>query len=257
MIRPWKVAVAVVLGVAALPCSAMAQTAPDTTAPTVTITSPENGGTYKIGQLVAASYSCTDPGGSGIADCTGTVAQGAMVDTAAAGPHAFTVTAHDVAGNPATATANYTVVEADNGDVGGQTPPTLTLTLGQAGAFAPFVPGVGRSYTTTGTARVITSSLDATLSVADPSAVKTGHLVNGDYSLSQPLEIAATKDINNMPTATTPVGSSSSPTTLLTYVGPANETDTVLFKQPILETEALRTGGYAKTLTFTLSTTNP
>src|SRR4051812_44284838 len=135
MIRPWKVAVAVVLGVAAMPCSAMAQTAPDTTAPTVTITSPENGATYKIGQQVAASYSCTDPGGSGIASCTGTAEQGAMIDTAAAGPHSFRVVGIDQAGNANSATANYNVVESDDGGVGGQTPPTLTLTLGQAGAF--------------------------------------------------------------------------------------------------------------------------
>jgi hypothetical protein len=257
MIRPWKVAVAVVLGVAALPCSAMAQTAPDTTPPTVTITSPENGTTYKIGQQVAASYSCIDPGGSGAPTCVGTAAQGAMIDTAAAGPHTFTVNSTDQAGNSNSASATYNVVESDDGSVGGQTPPTLTLTLGPAGAFAPFIPGVARSYTTTATARVITSSLDATLSVADPSAVQTGHLVNGSYSLSQPLEIAATKDSAQLPTATTPVGTSSSPTMLLTYAGPANETDTVLFKQPILETDALRTGAYAKTLTFTLSTTNP
>ena len=32
---------------------------------------------------------------------------------------------------------------------------------------------------------------------------------------------------------------------------------TIGFKQPIAATDALRTGNYAKTLTFTLSTTNP
>jgi hypothetical protein len=257
MIRPWKVAVAVVLGVAALPCSAMAQTAPDTTAPTVTITSPQDGGTYTVGQQVAAAYSCTDPDGSGIASCTGTVAQGAMIDTAAAGPHTFTVTGTDNAGNTKPVTANYTVVAADDGDVGGQTPATLQLTLGQAGAFAPFIPGVAQSYTTTVAARIVSTAADATLSASDPSSVETGHLVNGAFSLSQPLEIAASKDGAQPPTATTAVGGSSNPTTLLTYDGPVNETATVLFKQSILENDALRTGGYSKTLTFTLSTTNP
>ena len=31
----------------------------------------------------------------------------------------------------------------------------------------------------------------------------------------------------------------------------------ITFRQPIAATDALRTGSYAKTLTFTLSTTNP
>jgi hypothetical protein len=235
----------------------MAQTAPDTTAPTVTITSPQDGITYNVDQQVAAAYACTDPDGSGIASCVGTVAQGAMVDTAAAGPHTFTVTGTDNAGNPTTVTAHYNVAASDDGGVGGQTPATLQLTLGQAGVFAPFIPGVAQSYTTTVTARIISSALDATLSAADPSDAQTGHLVNGAFSLSQPLEIAASKDGAEPPTATTPIGGSSNPTTLLTYAGPVSETATVLFKQPILENEALRTGAYAKTLTFTLSTTNP
>src|SRR3954454_18741698 len=84
MIRPWKVVVAVVVGVAALPCSAMAQsTAPaDTTAPSINIASPENGKTYAVGAPLAASYTCTDTD-TGVADCLGTVAQGAMLDTSA------------------------------------------------------------------------------------------------------------------------------------------------------------------------------
>jgi hypothetical protein len=223
----------------------------------VTISSPADGATYTIGQPVAASYSCIDPGGSGVADCVGTVAQGAMVDTATAGPHSFAVTSHDAAGNVATATANYNVVQSQGGDVGGQTPATLQLTLGAPGAFAPFIPGIGHAYTTTVAARIISSAGDATLSAVDPSATQTGHLVNGAFFLSQPLEIAAAKDGAPAPTATTPIGGSANPTTLLTYDGPVNETATVLFKQPILDTEALRTGAYSKTLTFTLSTTNP
>ena len=37
----------------------------------------------------------------------------------------------------------------------------------------------------------------------------------------------------------------------------SNDVVTVGFKQAIGATEPLRTGSYAKTLTFTLSTTNP
>ncbi len=49
-----------------------------------------------------------------------------------------------------------------------------------------------------------------------------------------------------------------SPTPLVAYAGPAsNAPVTVSFRQHIGATDALRTGTYAKTLTFTLSTTNP
>ena len=45
---------------------------------------------------------------------------------------------------------------------------------------------------------------------------------------------------------------------MLTYAGPvSNDPVTVAFKQAIGANDALRTGTYSKTLTFTLSTTNP
>ena len=55
-----------------------------------------------------------------------------------------------------------------------------------------------------------------------------------------------------------PVGGASSPTALLTYNGPvSNDMLTLAFKQTVGAGEALRTGTYSKTLTFTLSTTAP
>ena len=93
---------------------------------------------------------------------------------------------------------------------------------------------------------------DATLSVADPSANATGRLVNGSFSLAQAVHARA----NDGTYAA--VGGSSAPTPLLSYSGPvSNNVVTVGFKQSIGANEALRTGTYAKTLTFTLSTTNP
>ena len=48
------------------------------------------------------------------------------------------------------------------------------------------------------------------------------------------------------------------PATLKTWTGPAsNDTQTIPFTQAIGAGDALRTGTYAKTLTFTLSTTTP
>jgi hypothetical protein len=54
------------------------------------------------------------------------------------------------------------------------------------------------------------------------------------------------------------VGGSAAPTSLLTYTGPvSNDPVAVAFRQAIGANDALRTGTYSKTLTFTLSTTNP
>ena len=98
---------------------------------------------------------------------------------------------------------------------------------------------------------------DATLSVADASANATGRLVNGSFALAAPLKISADQRERRV-RRRGPVGGSAAPTKLLTYGGPLGaEAVTLTFKQTIGDTEALRTGGYAKTLTFTLSTTNP
>jgi hypothetical protein len=138
------------------------------------------------------------------------------------------------------------------GDVGGTVPPTLTLTMGPAPVFAPFIPGVDRDYTAQTTATVISTAGDATLSVVDPSSNHTGHLVNGSFFLPQPLQV------NGNGGAYAPVGGVAAPTALHSYTGPVtNDVVTVGFKQTISRTDALRTGTYAKTLTYTLSTTNP
>jgi hypothetical protein len=54
------------------------------------------------------------------------------------------------------------------------------------------------------------------------------------------------------------VGGSSAPTALKTWSAPtSNEAVPITFKQSIGANDALRTGTYSKTLTFTLSTTTP
>ena len=48
------------------------------------------------------------------------------------------------------------------------------------------------------------------------------------------------------------------PLSLLTYAGPvSNDTVNLALRQHIAAGQALRTGSYSKTLTFTLSTTTP
>ncbi len=74
------------------------------------------------------------------------------------------------------------------------------------------------------------------LNVADPGA-NPGHLLNGTFAMPQPLQgLGVVK----------------------TWLAPtSNESVPVTFKQAVGATDALRTGVYAKTLTFTLSTTTP
>jgi hypothetical protein len=82
----------------------------DTKPPTISLTTPVDGAVYGLGDLVTAEYSCTD-GGSGVATCVGSVASGAAVNTASLGEKTFTVDASDKAGNPASTTVAYTVVD--------------------------------------------------------------------------------------------------------------------------------------------------
>ena len=98
---------------------------------------------------------------------------------------------------------------------------------------------------------MISTAGDATLSVADPSSNATGRLVNGSFSLAQPLQAGTFGNY-------AAVGGSGNPTAIHAYAGPvSNDQVTIGFKQSIGANEPLRTGTYSKTLTFTLSTTNP
>jgi hypothetical protein len=136
-------------------------------------------------------------------------------------------------------------------------PATLSLSLGAPATFGAVTPGITKDYTAATRATVVSTAGDGTLSVSDPSSVATGHLVNGTFSLPQPLQASATSPAGNGG-AFAPVGGSANPTTLLSYAGPvSNDPVSIAFKQHIDSTDALRTGAYSKTLTFTLSTTNP
>jgi peptidase M1-like protein len=138
-----------------------------------------------------------------------------------------------------------------NGDVTGSVPGTLSLTIGPPVSFGAFTPGVARDYTATTTANVISTAGDATLAVTDPSTSAPGHLVNGTYVLPQGLQARLSPG-----GVFGAVGAS--PLTLQSYTAPISNDALVLeFKQPIAATDPLRTGTYSKTLTFTLSTTNP
>ena len=143
------------------------------------------------------------------------------------------------------------------GDVSGTVPATLALTLGTSASFGTFTPGATTTYEASMPVSVTSTYSDATLSITDPSSVATGHLVNGTFSLPEPLQARA-RNAANTGTTYANVGSSGSPLTLLTWNGPvSNDLVTLSFNQLIKATDALRTGTYNKTLTVTLSTTTP
>ena len=218
---------------------------------------PTDGSTITLADRVPTGLTVTSIAGTGWT-CTGTTTRSCTrVDILA--PHSsfppvtinvtVAATANFVLSNAPTLTGHGgnvwvdTVTDAISvgvpatGDVNGTVPATLALTLGGPATFTPFTPGIAKTYTATTTANVISTAADATLTVADLSADHPGYLVNGAFVLPQPLQgLGVVK----------------------TYTGPAsNDSVAVTFTQPIAATDALRTGAYSKTLTFTLSTTNP
>jgi virginiamycin B lyase len=80
--------------------------------PSVQITTPATGASYRRGQLVDASFGCREgAGGPGLATCLDQSgrASGARIDTATVGAHTFTVTARSKDGLSASQTVSYTV----------------------------------------------------------------------------------------------------------------------------------------------------
>jgi hypothetical protein len=83
-------------------------TVADTQAPAITIITPAPGAVYPLNSTVKASYSCSDSG-SGVATCSGPVANGASISTSSSGTFTFTVNATDKAGNASAKTVTYKV----------------------------------------------------------------------------------------------------------------------------------------------------
>jgi len=118
------------------------------------------------------------------------------------------------------------------GSVGGSVPATLSLTLGASASFGSFVAGKAGDYTAQTAANVISTAGNAALTVSDP-----GHLTNGAFTLPEALQVEIAPN---------------------SWSGPvSNGASTITFRQHIGANDPLRTGTYSKTLTFTLSTTQP
>jgi hypothetical protein len=116
--------------------------------------------------------------------------------------------------------------------VGGSVPATLSLQLGPNASFGSFVAGVAGNYTAQTAANIISTAGNASLTVSDP-----GHLMNGSFALPESLVVEIAPNAWSAPVS--------------------NGASTVTFRQHIGANDALRTGTYSKTLTFTLSTTAP
>ena len=160
---------------------------PDTTAPAIAIASPGANAAYALNQSVLASYTCTDA--SGIAFCTGTVANGAAIDTSSAGLKTFCVTAVDGVGNtsPSPQCVSYSVLAP---------PPVGGSLLGSAQRFA--VLG-GSTVTNTG-ATVVTGDLGASPGIAVtgfPPGVVVGTIHAGDTVALQ-AQVDLTAAYNNL-----------------------------------------------------------
>jgi hypothetical protein len=178
----------------------------------------------------------------------GTIAGGTVSGTHTyAAPYAYpakvTISDRYSAAQLASASELVQVPATAQGTVGGTVPATLALTLGAPASFGPFTPGVEHTYTATTTADVVSTAGDATLSVSPVSAgglataSLAGHLANGAFTLPQPLQVAIAPS---------------------SWSGPVSHaTSNITFTQPIGANDPLRTGTYSKTLTFTLSTTQP
>ena len=117
-------------------------------------------------------------------------------------------------------------------------------------SFGAFTPGVARTYIASTTATVISSAGDATLSVVDPSTNS-----RAAWSTARSRWRCRSRP---GPARRAFAALSGTPLTLKTYAGPvANDMSTLDFQQRIGANDPLRTGTYSKTLTYTLSTTNP
>jgi hypothetical protein len=100
--------------------AAVSYTVLDFTAPTIELRTPASAGDYDLGSSVTVDYGCSDGrGGSGVQLCSGTLPNGAPLDTSHPGTFAFEVATLDNANNFARTSVTYRIVD--------RTPPAVTI----------------------------------------------------------------------------------------------------------------------------------
>ena len=110
----------------------------DIAPPQIDVRTPSDGATYDLGADLTIDYSCSDPGGSGVAWCSGDLPDGAPLDTRQTGRHTFNVVAVDNAGHLSQTTVTYTIVDTR--------PPRIEIGSPLAGASYSLGSGVSASY---------------------------------------------------------------------------------------------------------------
>ncbi len=138
--------------------------------PSTAITTPAEEAVYTQGQAVTAEFACTAGAGetlkAGAAGCSGSVENGAAIDTSIPGTYTFTVTATDTNGQSGTSTSSYTVT------------PGTTITEPTPETTPSSTPSTTSPTATTSTTATSTSSSGVPASVAStPKAVE--ELLNG------------------------------------------------------------------------------
>ena len=137
--------------------------------------SPVDGAHVKQGAEVVVDFSCGDEGGSGLASCVGTVADGELLDTSQLGEVSVTVTARDHAGNETVVTNTVTVVD--------ERKPTISVTTPAEGAVYELGSRVLADYSCADEPNG--SGLDSCEgSVADGAAVDTASLGQKTFTVN-------------------------------------------------------------------------
>ena len=139
------------------------------------------------------------------------------------------------------------------GKVSAIVPSTLGLAVNPL-VLGPFIPGVAQTYTGTTTATVTSSWPNATLSVYDEDANTNtnGRLVNGASIIPTRL------DVLNSTGAYQSIQASNQARVVATWATQvAGASATITMRQAIANNNVLVAGEYAKTLTYSLSTTTP
>jgi hypothetical protein len=120
--------------------------------------------------------------------------------------------------------------------------------------FNPFVAGLSETYTATTTASVTSTWPNAALSVYDPDPVNgtNGRLLNGTSVIPRDMQV-----LNSVGSFSN-IGNASSPDTIATFDAQvASQSTPVTMRQQINSTDVLVAGEYAKSMTFSLSTSTP
>ena len=135
------------------------------------------------------------------------------------------------------------VVETNTpGDIAGNVPATLALTIGAPASFGTFVPAVARDYESSLVANVVSTASAVHAERPRPELHRHREARQRARALASPLQIKATnRAVTNA--AFAPLRSDRSPLRLLSYTGPvSNDPVTIGFRQSIAATEPLLHG---------------